>query len=401
LFKQLGRRIIGVRDGLSTVDNHPIGKTVLMIVLLLDLFILISTFDGLADHTQQLASPYQQIPASCRDIVIEKQWQSDNRLQRTANIIAQYNRSYSPNNDLVKIEQLHPICQRIALPLQLIDKNKALVGQLSAWLELSEETNQVTLELARVRGAYDSSLLEKIAELDHKISEQGVFKQKVALLTSEINRLASQQSLAQDELNSHQLIRQLFRAIAAIDQSQRQRLITETGQLTFWFPVKRLAMEMLFLLPLMLLFYGWHHQSTKTSRPYQSLVSSHLLVIVFIPVIFKVSELIYEIVPKKLLIQLFEWLERFNLVAIWHYLMMVIAIVTALILIYVMQKKIFSPEKLSQKRIAKGLCQDCGIGIATTSLACSSCGFKQFRQCPHCDSNTYVKGKFCRACGRH
>ena len=272
--------------------------------------------------------------------------------------------------------------------------------QLNAWLELREKSDQVTLELSRFRGAYDTSLLEKIAEIEHNISDQNMFKKKVAQLTSQINSLASQQSLAQDALNSHQLIRQLFSAIVAIDQPQRQLLITEVDQLTFWFPVKRLAMEMLFLLPLMLLFYLWHHQSTKAERPYQSLVSSHLLVIVFIPVIFKVSELVYDIVPKKLLRQVFELLESLNLVAIWHYLMMVVAIVTALILIYVMQKKIFSPEKLSQKRIAKGLCQDCGIGIATTNLACSSCGFKQFRQCQHCDSNTYVKGKFCRACGR-
>ena len=79
--------------------------------------------------------------------------------------------------------------------------------------------------------------------------------------------------------------------------------------------------------------------------------------------------------------------------------MMGISIVSALALIDVMQQKIFSAEKLNQKRIAKGDCQNCGEHLAAEHNACPACGFTQFKPCVHCNKNTYVLGKFCRECG--
>ena len=97
-------------------------------------------------------------------------------------------------------------------------------------------------------------------------------------------------------------------------------------------------MALLFLLPLILIFYFWHTRSITANRPYQSLVSAHLRVVACIPVLFKLAELVYDILPKKFLAGRLDLLESLNLMAIWYYFVMAGAIFAALALIYLMQK---------------------------------------------------------------
>jgi len=388
-----------VRTGLTNLNNYPIGKTVLTIVLFLDLFILISIFQGLADHTSQLSTPYEYIPQNCRDIVIDEDWNENNRLIRTARIVSRYRGSYIYVNEKNRNQEVHPICAPISKLLRSMENDKNLSDNLSSLLRLREQTVQVKSELDRTRGAYDTSLLEVIADQNVAKENTTSLKKQMSALTKKLNALENKEAASVSLLMQNQYTVELFSVIEDSSNNNRSVLLAELRNLNFWHPVKRLGMEMIFLLPLVIIFYLWNSRSITASRPYQKLVSSHLLVVVFIPVIFKVIELIYDIVPKKLLKHIFELLESLKLVAIWHYVMMGIGIFAALALIYFMQQKIFSQEKLIQKRIIKRQCQNCGIHLPSESNACSVCGFMQFKECGHCNKNTYVHGKYCRECG--
>jgi RNA polymerase subunit RPABC4/transcription elongation factor Spt4 len=168
----------------------------------------------------------------------------------------------------------------------------------------------------------------------------------------------------------------------------------------FWHPVKRLGKQMVFLLPLFAVFYFWSNTSIRKNRGIQTLVSSHLLVVSFIPIFFKIIDTVYDIIPKKLLKNLMDLLESLRLVAIWHYFVIALAVAAALFLIFIFQKKLFSREKLIERRIAKGQCQECGKHLPAGSAACPFCGFVQFRSCSSCGKLTLVYGKFCRECGK-
>jgi hypothetical protein len=159
-------------------------------------------------------------------------------------------------------------------------------------------------------------------------------------------------------------------------------------------------MDLAFLLPLVVILALWNSRSIRGNRGAQVLVSSHLLVVASLPVLFKVGELVYEIMPKKLLQKLIAVLESLKLVALWHYLMMALAIALGLWLIYLFQRKLFSREKILAKRIARALCQECGQALAPGSRFCPLCGFNQFRSCANCHRPTYVYGHFCRECGQ-
>ena len=77
-----------------------------------------------------------------------------------------------------------------------------------------------------------------------------------------------------------------------------------------------------------------------------------------------------------------------------------LAVLAALALIYLFQRKLFSRERLMQRRIAKGQCQQCGLRLTSGSRYCTACGMDQFRSCSYCNELTHVHGKYCRSCGQ-
>ena len=83
-------------------------------------------------------------------------------------------------------------------------------------------------------------------------------------------------------------------------------------------------MELAFLLPLFIIFWIWNSRSIEKKSSVQSLISSHLLVIAFIPIFIKVMEAIFDIIPKRLIEKILEFLVSFKLLAIWYYVLVLL-----------------------------------------------------------------------------
>jgi ribosomal protein L40E len=392
-------RIKSVRRGLTSLDDKPIGKAALTVVLFLDLFILISIFQGLDDHTRQLAGPWEYVPQYCRDMVIDEDWNESNRLERIGQIVSRYRGSYRLIDETDRVRQEHPVCAPISTLIRSIQDDRELSTSLSKYLRIRSKASQVRAEHERVKGTYDTALLEEIADRNNGNQPPASVRTKITETADKLEALIQEEKLLAAALIQNPKLQELFAIIESVPGLHRDGLLADLRSENFWYPVKRLGMEMLFLLPLVIIFYFWNAKSIARRRPFQALVSSHLLVVVFIPVLFKIIELVYDIIPKKLLKRVMDLLESLNLVAIWHYLVMGAAILAALVLIYILQKKLFSHERLIEKRIARGLCQECGARLPGESVVCPICGFKQYRQCSHCDKPTYVYGKYCRECG--
>lgn len=399
MFSAMREKVRKFRHHLTQLDNQPLSKAALVVILFLDLFILISIFDGLADHTGQLTSPDQYIPPVCREIVIDGDWNPTNRLGRLAQIVSKYRSDYYTPDERDEKKPQHTLCVPIVRTLKAIRGDEGLSKNLSENLKLREETRELRSETERMKGAYDTSLLETIAKQQSAETNVASIKKEIVDKTGALNELVRKQRFLEASLEQDSRVRELFALAAGVSETDRKALRDELRRLNFWFPVKRLGMEMLFLLPLFFVFYFWNSRSITGNRPYQTLMSSHLLVIVLIPVFFKLVELVYDIIPKKLLKQIIDLLESLNLVAIWYYLLIGAAILVSLTLTYLFQKKLFSREKLLQRRIAKSLCQDCGQRLPPDSRYCPACGAGQYRACNHCHEPTHVHGKYCMACG--
>lgn len=398
MLRLIPEKVRRFRQRLTRLDDQPLSRAALVVIVFLDLFILTSIFDGLADHTAQLAGPDVRVPPLCRSLVIDREWNATNRLDSLARMVAAYQtnpwREAAPHNR----SQRHPLCAPIVGAYEAIRDDRGLARNLQDASRLRKETQDLRAEIERMKGAYDTTLLEAIAGRQQG-EETAAIRKTMAEKTAALDDRVARQALLDASIEQDPRVRELFARVDGVTEAQRTDLRDELRRLNFWYPAERLGMEMLFLLPLVAVFWFWNTRSIAGNRPFQTLVSSHLLVVAFIPVFFKIVELVYDIIPRKLLRQVIELLEAAKLVAVWYYLLIGVAIVAALALIYLFQKKLFSREKLLQRRIAKGLCQACGQQLPPGSEYCTACGAAQFRSCSRCNALTHVHGRYCRACG--
>ena len=387
-----------IKTNLTSLDDQPLSKAALVIVLFLDIFILIAIFNGLDEHTRQLSYPDEYIPSTCREIVINRHWNPTNRTDNLSQIIISSSNSYYRYEE--KKKDRHPVCVPYVDLFDQIKNDKALASIFEDRNKSEREAKELQRKINNLKGVYDTSLLETIATRQESQTEVDATKDDFQKKTIALNNLKTRIASLEQTINSDPKIKLLWDKLQNLQEQDRQKLIEDLRRLNFWHPVKKLGMQMIFLLPLFVVFYAWNNASIRKNRGLQTLVSSHLLGISFIPIFFKIIETVYDIIPKKLLDKLIDMLESLKLVAIWHYLLIFLAVAAALFLIYIFQKKLFSREKLIERRISKGECQQCGKHLPAGSQACPFCGFTQFKRCSNCDNLMHVHGKYCRKCGK-
>ncbi len=392
--EKLGR----VKSNLTSLDSQPLGRAVLVIILFLDLFILTAIFNGLAEHTRQLTAPEEYIPAACREIVIDRSWNPTTRIENLAQLVNGANNNYYYRPQPVQRER-HPACSPYLDLLDQIKNDKALATSFDERQKAEREVQELQRRIDQLKGSYDTALLEAIAQQPEPASEVDATRTEFKQKTGRLNSLKNSIAALEETINADPKVAALWARLQSSQASDRQALLAELRSLNFWYPVKKLAMQLLFLLPLFAVFYAWNSASIKGSRSLQTLVSSHLLVVSFIPIFCKIIETVYDIIPKQLLHKLIALLTSLKLVAIWHYLIIALAIGAALFLIYIFQKKLFSREKLIERRIAKGECQQCGKHLPTGARACPFCGYVQFSNCPACGKPKHSQAHHCWACG--
>ncbi len=390
-------RLAKIRGHLTRLDGQPLGKMALVILLFLDLFILTAIFNGLADHTRQLASPDEFIPQTCREIVLNEQWNPTTRIDHLAQLVTSYSGSYYRIDE--REPERHPLCEPYLDLIGAMKRDKPLSAAFEDRKKVAYEVRELQRDIDRLKGAYDTTLLETMAKEQQGqpavTAIRGDFQKKAA----DLNQLTSQVAALEQTINADARVQQLWTRVEGLQKSDRDLLLSDLRRLNFWYPVKKLAMQLLFLLPLFAIFYAWNSVSVRRNRGVQALVSTHLLIVAFIPIFGKIIETLYDIIPHKLLEKLIRFLESFKLVAIWHYLLIALAIAAGLFLIYICQKKLFTRERLMERRIAKGECQNCGKHLPAASSACPFCGDNQFKPCPHCQQSMHVHGCYCRHCG--
>lgn len=393
----LGRYLGVARGHLTHLNRQPLSRAALVVVLLLDAFVLSSIFDGLARHTAQLTQPDEAVPARCRDIVLDRQWTPAGRLEQLGEVVAAH--TASAWQAQASRASPHPVCAPVVGAIDAVLADGALTQRFDDARALRRQSADLRAQIERLKGSYDTALLEKIAGAEAP-TRADTLGRELAAKTGALDEATGRLAQLEAAIGREARVQALWGRIDAVQPADRDRLRADLGRLETWYPVRRLGWELLFLAPLVGLFYAWNAASIRRGRAVQTLVSAHLLVVAFIPVLCKLLQLVYDILPRRFLHQLMALLESVHLIALWHYLAIALAVGASLVLIYVLQNKLFARDRLLARRIARGQCQDCGLALPPDSAFCPACGFGQFTPCPHCGQASHVHGRFCRACGQ-
>jgi hypothetical protein len=397
MASRLRSKIQDVWSHLSRLgEGQPLHRAALVVLLLLDVFILVSIVQGLEEHTDQLADPWDRVPVECRDVVLEGAWGPTARLDKLDD--ATHRASGAERAPDLRRKPLHPICAALIEPLEAVSRDPALAELLARRHRLRAEVRELEAALSGPKAAYDTALLGQIAREPGAAAVPAI-AQDLREKTTALEAARAQLAALDAALSADPKLELLRGRIDAVREEDRRRLADDLRSLQFWFPMKRLGMRLAFLLPPFLAFWAWNGASLRRRRGVQTLVSSHLVVVSFLPILWELGEAVYDVLPKRLLRALLELLAAWNLAALWHYGVIALAVATALLVVHGVQRRFFSWERLLERRIAKGQCQDCGKPLPAGARACVFCGFSQYEPCPRCGRPAHVRARHCPECG--
>lgn len=402
-MKAVLRKCTQIKNRLTRLqDNEPVTKLALVIILLLDVFVLSIIFGGLEDHTQQLTSPGEYFPSACRRAFISQQWTQANRMDKLQRLVlTDYNR-YSYRHKSIfsasRISDMHPACQSFYQQARAIVNKEELKAQFVKRQSILNQKKELAERYDKQNEAYDSSLLETIAH--QQPSQRQYMAEAMKDISTEIDRREQQLNELDNAISQEPAVAQFWTLIFAGDAGRRETLIQDLNRFEKIYLFRELLWQLLFLAPLLAVFWLWHSGSIKKKRALQGLIAAHLIIVAAIPVLFKVIEVALELIPFHFFEDLFSLLQRLHIIALWHYGVILLGIALGAALIMLSQKKLFNKERLYQKRISKGACFACGKGLpGHGSAACPFCGAAQVQPCTACGRPTHIQGSYCTSCG--
>lgn len=397
------RRFIGRFFNRSRRVNHePINKVSLIVIILVDLFILFNVFVGLDDISRWPISPQQAYPC-------QSEWQSYREntsedkdydvISRALNDGGMPLQAPYASADDQHLGQVSEICLQYGTASGATKSlaNRAISKRIN---DTQAEINSFAAANSTIRQQYDSTLLEEIARQPR---DQSINNVEAAQARREIEQ--NDGAIAQRQQTLSTLKAEL---VDAPESQTFLALLTDDGQFeqvdrgqrraAFWYPSIQLFFQGLFLLPLIFITSAVHRFAQRRGYGYVALISWHLLVIFFIPLIWKIFEFLQVGFLFELLVQVVEALFG-SLRFLLNYLQILLIPLIGFGLIKFLQKFVFNTRLQAANRVQNMQCVRCAKKLRTGDVHCPHCSYPQYHDCANCHNLTYQHLPYCHHCG--
>ncbi|MBO3460401.1 hypothetical protein G7B40_018010 [Aetokthonos hydrillicola Thurmond2011] len=388
-----------------TINNEPLNKVSLIVIILIDIFILINVFTGLDDISRWYLSPSEAYPcyADWQNYKTETTKDKDYQIikislpyERDNQISQKQTYQQAAEKHLGKVS---PTCLNYAEYKDKINnsENRQTVKSID---QKQTQISTLKKENSNIRSQYDSTLLEKIAgqTREQSINEVGAEKAKQEL--DENNRTITTLEKEIDNLKNGLVAKpESTNFIAFLKNEEKFSKVKQDYQrASFWYPSIQFGFQALFLLPLIVVALLVYKLAQRKGYGLILLMSWHLLVILFIPLIFKIFEFLQVGAIFQFLVEIIGKLLN-GLLFLISYIYILLIPVIGFGIIKVCQKVIFNPKLQAVSRVQKSRCSKCAKKIRHNDAYCPYCGYYQYIECQNCHNLTYKNLPYCKTCG--
>lgn len=388
-----------------TINNEPLNKVSLIVIILIDIFILINVFTGLDDISKWHLNPTQAYPCYSEWKNYRAQTAKDKDYE-----ILKVSSTY--NTKLPSLQQTYQqpqaghlgkvseICLNYATYKDKIINSENQQKIIKTIVRKEANINSLEQTNRNIRAKYDSTLLEKIAG---QVREQSINPVSAEKAKQELDQNGSKISLLKNEIS---LLKNVLLAkpeslnfIAFLKDNDKYTAV-EKGyqQASFWYPSIQLAFQSLFLLPLIIVALSSYKFALSRGHGLISLISWHLLVIFFIPLLVKIFEFLQIGAIFQSIFDIVSTLFGGLLFLISYAYVLLIPLIGFGIIKF-LQKIVFNPKVQAASRVQKSRCLNCAKKIQHHDVYCPHCGYYQYVECQNCHNLTYKNLPHCKHCG--
>jgi ABC-type multidrug transport system fused ATPase/permease subunit len=405
MFTRIRRLLNQFFSKSRTIDNEPLNKVSLIVIIIIDIFILINVFSGLNDISTWHLNPSQAYPCYYEWNNYQRSNNKDKNYEIISDILLStpinansFQQSYLQEQQ-GHLGKVAPICLQYA---EIKDKVRNSQNQQTL-KTIEQKQNQISnLEQKNqtIRSQYDSTLLEKISgqPRNQSINAVGAEKAKqeldknngqISSLKQEITNLKNQLLTAPESVNLISLLN---------NGGSSTAMIKGYDQALFWYPIIQFSFQSIFLLPLIVISLSVHNLAQRRRYGLVSLISWHLLVIFCIPLLFKIFEFLQFGVIFQLVFDIISTLVG-GLLFLVSYIYILLIPLIGFGIIKFFQTFVFNTKVQAANRVQKLRCVRCAKRIRHDDLHCPHCGYHQYVECPNCHNLTYKHLSHCKHCG--
>lgn len=341
-------------------DEKELSPVSFFFLILSDIFIIWLLFAGLSAQIKQFPNEYNYFPSKYRGMLIEKSWVENNAIDKICDDVLDRSRYANYHN----VKGMHPDCLKI---------------------------EELLVEISN-----DSELHTRFEKYDRE-------KENYKALSKQDKKLKEGTALYLEIETDKTLLKEcpkVQEVVGTIFEYQTREYTDSIRRFKRIFALKRVFIDLTFLIPLIALLIVWNRVSFKKNWNICLTVSSHYILLPFLPVLFELFRLIVEILPEDLFKELYDYLVSLKLVSIWYYIAIVFSVLFIIFIIWLFQTKLFTKEKNFIRRYTTGKCMNCNSKINYSADFCPVCGYSLKVECPDCKKSTVRNIPYCMNCGR-
>ena len=404
MFQSIRRFLRQVFRKSRSINNEPLNKVSLIVIIIIDLFVLFNVFAGLSNISGWHLSPTEAYPCrvawdSYRNTNLDDRDYRVLRLALAERPASSTFKTVMQQTEIDRLGQVSQICLDYAERQDQVNRPE----NLSIQTQIEQKQAEISrLEQANnsIRSQYDSTLLDKIAGQDSNQSINQVSaeqaKQTLERNQGSISNLKAEITVLKAELAQKPESIRLLNWVR--DDAAYRTLQQGQRQATFWYPSIQLGFQALFLLPLIAIALFVHRVALRRRSGLIALMSWHFLVIFFIPLLLKIFEFMQIGAIFKVL---FDWVTVIfgRLLFLVNYLYILMIPLVGFGIIKLAQTFVLNRQSQATQRVQKRLCLGCAKKIRDQDAYCPHCGYAQYIACQNCHEMTYKHLSHCRSCG--
>ncbi|WP_374359933.1 hypothetical protein [Pseudoduganella danionis] len=331
---------------------QPLSRFALIVLFALDIFVLVEMMDGLTHSARLIERPRNQITRECAEVSLEfVQLDASARLNSIGTYLAPHSEERAR---LARDFGLHPsplkTCQTLYSLFLATINNEELIALYGDFQGRSAAIRATEEKIADLKKSYQAALLEKVARQSRRDSilpaSASDTKNHKARFENELGALQAQQASTKAALESHPVLlaypEKVKALLAAGELQQAQRKFEHE---VFTYPFRVVAIQIGFMLPLLLLAAFWNVRAIRRQDDNKILVSSHFMLVCMIPIFVRVLQFVYELLPNYMMETILIQLEQTNLMFLLNYGVILAGLGGGLLLIFIAQRTYFKPAR--------------------------------------------------------
>ena len=419
IFKQTFSK---TKKSLFTFNNEPFSKFSILLIIMLDIFLLVTILNGISSEKNMAPDIYQKYPPSCtkhfNPIFKSETWDNNSnryifRIHKSPfkeySAFEPFNNYgyYSSKHIRVKDDlRISKFCRDLDSKISVFSKTREFKNNKKLLLKLKKDKRKTFSDINHIEQRYNTALFEKNVN-EHNGELYTNKKKYYSLLDTE--KTINKQIESIKKVESYKGYSDYVDFI----KNNKSNFKKEHKGYIFWQPFISFLYLLKFTIPLLLLFLFAYKVSNRIQQdktvPMKllKLISSHIILISIVPIFINILYLIYHIIPHRFLESIIGILYKFGVMFLGYYFIIFIGIIFFGLLIFFIQRNRSKREAirrdLKEKTLYidaynKSICPACKNNVDYKRNYCGYCKEKLNRVCSSCGVNTPKNIKYCLDC---